>query len=306
MNRRLLLLPCCALIVACGGEEGTRSPDAAWADAARWEGATDGGVATQDTSERRDLSPMATAEAGPDGAAVVDARPGSDDARVDAGGAWLFSETFESHPAGMAPSGRYVLAQSPANSSYVRVDETYAASGRRSLKAHGEGGFFARYAQLGLEGTALPVQGNAVFGRMMVYFAKGPQSVHSYLVKATGPAAEGGMITLGYGLGGGDQLMANNNGPGCFDCTSTAKQTPMPIGRWVCLAWHFDGPNQQMRLWLDGRAIPELHITDPRWKAPTRFTRIDFGWESYILDGDAGRDVWLDDLVLDDQPVPCP
>ncbi len=80
----------------------------------------------------------------------------------------------------------------------------------------------------------------------------------------------------------------------------------MPIGRWVCLAWHFDGTNNEMRLSVDGRESTEMHVSEPNWRLPVRITRLDFGWESYILDGDAAREVWIDDVAVDDQPVPCP
>ena len=90
----------------------------------------------------------------------------------------------------------------------------------------------------------------------------------------------------------------------------------MPVGRWACVEWKFDGPNNHMNFWLDGTAIPSLTMngtgqgcvnqpaTPPfTWTAPN-FDRLDLGWESYQTDG--VRTIHVDDVVISKTQVGCP
>jgi plastocyanin len=45
---------------------------------------------------------------------------------------------------------------------------------------------------------------------------------------------------------------------------------------------------------------------DGRWLAPDAFKNINVGWESYQHDVAGAHDAWIDDVILDDQPIPCP
>jgi hypothetical protein len=78
--------------------------------------------------------------------------------------------------------------------------------------------------------------------------------------------------------------------------------------------WQFDGPNDAMNLWLDGRAIPGASVTGTgegcvnaaanfEWTAPT-FQTLDLGWEAYQTD--TLRTAWIDDVVLSTTRVGCP
>jgi hypothetical protein len=120
---------------------------------------------------------------------------------------------------------------------------------------------------------------------------------------------------------GGNQLMANyetpdsygGNGPSS-DCWQHAQGEFVPVGRWSCVEWMFDGGSNEMRLWLDGSAVESLTVTgsgdgcvasdfDNVWTAPT-FEYLEIGWESYQPDD--SRTLFIDDLVIDDQPIGCP
>ena len=88
--------------------------------------------------------------------------------------------------------------------------------------------------------------------------------------------------------------------------------------RWAPAAWirasEGDGPQNEMRFWLDGEELPDMyvkdegqgcggHALDDRWLAPT-FAPMFLGWESYQQD--EAREAWIDDVVLDDEPIGCP
>jgi len=121
----------------------------------------------------------------------------------------------------------------------------------------------------------------------------------------------------------GSQLMANYETPDSYgsnpigpgsDCWKHANKVVVPVGTWTCVEWQFDGPNNQMHLWLDGAAVDSLTVsgvgdgcvnqpaTYP-WTAPS-FDHIDLGWESY--QADAARTAWVDDVVLSKTRVGCP
>jgi hypothetical protein len=93
-----------------------------------------------------------------------------------------------------------------------------------------------------------------------------------------------------------------------------------PTNKWTCVAFQFDGTQNEMRYWQDGVEIPELHVVgnaktdmtctvkgvDGRWLGPDAFKNINVGWESYQHDVAGAHDAWIDDVILDDQPIPCP
>jgi hypothetical protein len=88
----------------------------------------------------------------------------------------------------------------------------------------------------------------------------------------------------------------------------------MPVGRWACAEWRFDGATSEMQLWIDGTEVEGLHVSgkgtrcrtlpsDSPWIPPV-FSRIDMGWESYQADSE--RSIWVDDFVLAAQRIGCP
>jgi hypothetical protein len=96
----------------------------------------------------------------------------------------------------------------------------------------------------------------------------------------------------------------------CWQHSATA----MPTGTWACVEWKFDGTQDRMELWLDGAKLDDLtvlgqgegcigHDTGDQWLAPT-FERLRLGFESY--QSDDPRELWIDDVVIDDAPIGCP
>src|SRR6185295_3360998 len=84
-----------------------------------------------------------------------------------------------------------------------------------------------------------------------------------------------------------------------------------PEGKWSCMEWHFDGPNNAMELWLDGAQIPALTVNGTgmgcinqglmgKWVFP-KFDTLRLGWEHYQTS--IPIELWVDDVALDTQKI---
>jgi hypothetical protein len=248
----------------------------------------------------------------------------------------LFCDDFEAAATGAPPSGAWTASQTNGS---VTVDTSRAFRGSQAVKATtlatAMTGQTYKVALIGLTGApVVPVPNQAYYGRMMFYLESAPSaSVHWTFIDTRG-LVPGQDYTATYRYGGqlpvtdasgtpGNQLMANYDttdfygtpprGPNT-DCYQHAGGKPVPVGRWACAEWYFDGQNNQMRFWLDGAELSDLEIDgtgegcvaqDPgyTWVAPT-FSRIDVGWESYQADDE--RSIWIDDVVISSSQVGCP
>jgi hypothetical protein len=259
---------------------------------------------------------------------------GGDDSAACA--AATFCDGFESAAPGMAPAAPWTVSQTNAT---VSVDTTRAFRGTQSVKTTtlpttGGAPTYKR-GFIGLAGApVIPLPEQRVYGRMMFYLDSAPSTnVHWTFVDGTGLVA-GQDYSATYRYGGqlpvtengtfrGNQLMANydttdyyatpSRGPQT-DCYRHANGVVVPVGRWACAEWFFDGTNNQMRFWLDGMELTDIQINQTGtgcvaqpaeyvWQAPV-FSRIDVGWESY--QADEARSIWIDDVVISPQQVGCP
>jgi hypothetical protein len=213
--------------------------------------------------------------------------------------------------------------QPTTSSGSVTVDQTRAYSGTHSVKFSIDATTPSdtyRHAMLNVTGAPLiPLANDSVYGRFMIWTPRIPDgSVHWTFAHGDGPAMSG--TTANYNLGGMGGLMANyyrDTNPAA-DCWQT-KSSMFPTNRWVCVSFFYDGVNNEIRFWMDGVEVPELHVfgnqktamtctnssVDGKWYAP-QFQNIGIGWESYQHDVDGGHDAWIDDIVLDSAPIPCP
>jgi hypothetical protein len=245
----------------------------------------------------------------------------------------LVCETFDAFPVDMAPAGVWTSNQ---NLGTVRVDATRAYSGTQSVKATTPATETAyKAALLGYRDPAvLPTADNAHFGRLMFFLESAPeQTVHWTFLAGAGRSAPLDGYPTGYDVlyryggqkpvPGGSQLMASYETPGFYsnppmgpdtDCHQDSAAVPMPVGRWACAEWRFDGGTSEMQLWIDGVEVEGLHVigngtrcrtlpADSPWIPPV-FSRIDMGWESY--QADVERSIWVDDFVLDTKRIGCP
>jgi hypothetical protein len=231
-------------------------------------------------------------------------------------------DDFEKGTLGSKPGAPWKLRE---NSGTVTYDDTRAVSGKYSVKVAitaTSADSTYRQALLNLDGAPLlPLASNKVYGRFMIYTDRIPdKSVHWTFAHGDGPyAATGTTATYNYGGMGG--LMANyyrDTKPDATDCWQT-KNESFPTGKWQCVGFAFDGPNNEMHFWLGPTEVSEVHVVgnqksdqtctvkgvDGKWYAPT-FKNISVGWESYQHDVAGAHDAWIDDVVLDDEPIPCP
>lgn len=126
----------------------------------------------------------------------------------------------------------------------------------------------------------------------------------------------------------GSQLMSNydtpdfydGHGPGT-DCWRQGAGATVPVGKWTCLEWLFDGSAPAevgMAFWLGGQPVEALTVEGGRAEecvhqdgrtytlpSPDFATRLDLGWESYNADKQA-RTLWIDDVRLGTERVGCP
>lgn len=226
----------------------------------------------------------------------------------------LLCDDFEDDPLGAAPNAPWTVA---TNKGLVVVDGARARSGSKAIKVSTQAGQY-KQAFFYVDGApAFPAPGNVIYGRMMIYMDKtANDGVHWTMIQGSGPLAGHPGVTSHYRYGGMWQgkMMANYETSNLgTDCWNNSEKV-MPTGQWACMEWRFDGPANGMRFWLDGVEVADLAVTDKgmgcvnhdlgdAWLAPS-FERMTLGWESYQQDD--AREAWIDDVILDDEPIGCP
>jgi hypothetical protein len=245
------------------------------------------------------------------------------DAGVDAGlpdrscGAQLICDDFESGTAANPAPNWSTLIYPSASSGSITLDTQRAFSGTRSL--HLSSSESGAYVQIVRSLTLLPT--NAFFGRMNIFFDAWPKpKEHWDLIQGWGyvPGSVSRPVSdqIQYSYGGGiDNTLAGYYLSNTRDCGQYSA-AQMPIGRWACLEWQFDGVNDEMRIWIDGQAIDPLTMTNPTsstyascappWVASAPiFERLSLGfYRGSPVDGGT-IDMWIDDVAIDSQRVGC-
>jgi hypothetical protein len=243
----------------------------------------------------------------------------------------LFCDDFEKYTTNQTPGAPW--SRQTSTGSTAVIDTAQFHSGAKSVKFVAAAGTGSKTAYLRLMSTSvLPVTPNIVYGRMMFRLESAPTGdVHWTFLEGSGQIAGQNYHAL-YRYGGqhpvmngstfvGSQLMANYDTPDSYsgtgpssDCWKHANKVVVPVAKWSCAEWQFDGTTNTMRFWLDGAAVDTLTVTGTGegcvnqpsnyvWTAPT-FDRMDLGWESYQQDD--ARTIWIDDVVLSKTRVGCP
>ncbi len=239
-------------------------------------------------------------------------------------GTAVFCDDFETATVGGAPRAPWHVL---TNKGTATVASTQAYSGTKALKctttASTSDPSKFRQAFISIDEEDAPITGNNVYGRMMVWFGRVPpnDNLHWTNVRASGPVEtetyQGSSYTAVYTYGGQySHLMANyNSGDGpASDCWQHS-DTILPAQTWECLEWQFDGPNQTMRMWLNGTPVNALTVVEEgqgclehdlgdRWVAP-EFDAIAIGWEHYqVIDYDV--EFYVDDVAFGASRLGCP
>jgi hypothetical protein len=200
----------------------------------------------------------------------------------------------------------------------VAVDTTHASSGTKAVRFTTDGGTGTyRRAFISIEGAPVfPVAGNVFYGRMLVWLTAAPAgSVHWTNIQGEGPVPN--MNFRAYSRYGGQlqkRLMANYETQGVASDCWQHSATTMPEGRWTCMEWRFNGPNNEMNFWLDGVSLLDLTViargsgciaqgTAGNWYSPT-YDTVRLGWEHYQQS--IAHDLWIDDVALDTKRIGCP
>jgi hypothetical protein len=164
--------------------------------------------------------------------------------------------------------------------------------------------------------AGLPVPGNNLYGRMMVYLLMPPPGgVHYDIIQASGTTAAGTRAVYYIGINGKFHNLYQPHS--CYRFSNTAP----PANRWFCLRWQFDGSadgnggtRNVSRTWLDAAPTPIVSVdrfgqtcedgTRSEWIAPT-FTDVTIGWANYQKSPNP-TEMWLDDIAFDSKPLDCP
>jgi hypothetical protein len=226
----------------------------------------------------------------------------------------IFCDDFETYTAGAAPKGQWKVT---TNHGTLTVDGTHAHSGKNAVHALTTGAMAYESAYMGLVGAPVfPVPSNGFFGRMMMYATQAPTDVvHWTIIQGEGPVPAHAVTNAVVRYGGQYNLrfMANyDSSPPKSDCWHHS-QTTIPLNRWACVEWQFDGATSTQRFWLDGQPITDLtvvgrgdgcinHDLMDNWYFPT-FNALRLGWEHYQL---GPGEIWIDDVAVDSKRLGCP
>ena len=225
-------------------------------------------------------------DAGPVDAGPVDAGP------IDAGFVChaSFCEDFEGQP---FDGGRWRLTEGYDQQNRVSVERAMVSGGLQSARSHvnNTGGGFAWFT----ETSTFPALADGLWGRARFFTSIAETSGHSDFI-AIHTATDGLEIGISqkhwqltwYPAGGGEHPVGYN--------------TEVPIGRWVCLEWHFQrNADPLIEVFVDGTSLATYGYQAQNL-GPFTDLRLGFGNHSAT---DPANDAYYDDLAIDAARVGC-
>jgi hypothetical protein len=319
-------------VTATGGKSGSGGVAASGGSGSGGVSAGSGGTSSGGATASGGAATGGNSSGGTGGVAGSGGAPGSGGTGAGGCGAAVFCDDFESYTTGSAPGGNW---KTQTNMGAVAVDGTQKHSGSKSVKFTTQSASGTKTAFMKLMGSPVfPAPMNTFYGRMMFYLQAGPtSSVHWTFVQAGGVVPDqtpsyhavyrygGQMPVMNGSTFQGSQLMASYDTPDSYsgtgpssDCYQQSNAVVAPMGTWSCVEWKFDGMNNALQIWLDGKAIDELTImghsmgcvnqgANYTWLAPT-FADLELGWESYQQDD--ARTLWIDDVAIGPDRLNCP
>jgi hypothetical protein len=243
--------------------------------------------------------------------------------------AW-FCDGFEDDEVGRLPGAPW-SDQTYGTGAIIEVDADRVFSGRHSLhvlapKSRPRRGYLAIHGS-----PVFPAASRGMYGRVMIWLDAAPVAaqsdapVHWTLLQGEGRAAgdrTNAIYRLGLEQRDGLGLMANyeTTPPVRSDCRQHSVRD-LPVARWTCVEWHFDGHRDELQFWLDGAELRDIHVVGRgdaadshcahqddlrgRWLAPPAFQSIFMGIERYDASTN-DQNLWLDEVVVAPQRVGCP
>ncbi len=181
------------------------------------------------------------------------------------------------------------------DSTFFSLDTSASVSGSQSLKVTG-----TDFTQM----YAVPVPASTFWGRVQIMSDTDIQSGHNTYVAAiegTGDPNSGEAIRIGehqcqleLNRRSDDAELLSNGGT--YQCSGGIH---MDANQWYCLEFYYDGPGSEVRVFVDGNEVTELHATD--W-GPYDYQVFKFGFEKYHGDS---KNLWYDDLALGTERIGC-
>ncbi len=242
----------------------------------------------------------------------------------------LVCDDFEKYAVGTKPTSPWGTSVSTGVVEVVN-NKSYAGTQALHLKTNQAGSGYT--AMLTLGSPILPTSNNAIYGRMMFWMdATAKNSCHTNILEASGQAI-GKNYNVQYRYGtqwykNNDDTMppqrfmanyfANDNTSDCW----AHSLTQMPLHKWICIRWKFDGAANKTGFWVDANELTDIAIdgnnfpgsaneagcpagdSDKKWY-PANFNALKIGWQN-VQNDDAGREIWIDNIIVDNKPIPCP
>jgi hypothetical protein len=327
--RRIWLILGLGLLWACTGTIGTLSANAP-PDGGALDGGFDAGFdsGTPDSGSRD----SGTGDSGTMDSGIPDSGPidsGTVDAGVDSGfscGAALLCETFDTYDAGPLPSGATLGPWK------VNVQDSSASADVSTMRStSGAQAFHVHIDQNASSGAQLKTRPNVplfastrtqLYGRFMMYLGPDGTSIHWTMWGASGTVPQG---TTSAGANATYLFSAFNlnnvnefsevygnsvTGQDCYHGSNVL----MPVNAWACISFSVDSAAIQYRMSVDGGVIPSMSLdtmgdgcvnqANQSWWGPL-FDQFYIGALSFHpMTGPL--DLWIDDLIVDTQPVGCP
>jgi hypothetical protein len=178
----------------------------------------------------------------------------------------------------------------------VSIDTTRAARGNSSLHTTlGPGG---GTAMISLK-TPVPLDGQRLWGRMFVYVPSSAQpslTGHSNFVTAAGKN-DLGANAVDAVMVGSDAIgsLFWQDSPG-IDISALGLQTHVPLDRWFCVEWDFNGVARELNTYLDGQLVPMSKLSG--YHPPTNAT-IDVGVQFSV------PEAWFDSVAVSRTRIGC-
>lgn len=221
----------------------------------------------------------------------------------------LFSDDFESYAEGEVPAAPWVKS----GGGKVFVDASKSRSGKKSVHFI-SGEQYKNRAFIGLFDKAIfPLKKNRYYGQMFMWVDEAsPDGVHWTMLQSSGKVTgKNFSAEIRYGGQHRKRLMANYETNGVKSDCWQHSTVQIPEKRWFKIAWFFDGKNNLMKFWLDGKPLDEIAVKDKgegcvsndlegKWLFPV-FENIQIGWVDYQPNG-GERNVWIDDFQISSKP----
>jgi hypothetical protein len=228
-------------------------------------------------------------------------------------------DDFEAPPVGGPPDAplwrvitSYADPQMNAANSVV-VDAMHAARGRQALHVH-----TMTSDPVYIQSTTLPAVNDVFWGRVLAWFNVDPGAVtkgHWAAFVGVGKKGDAGqdtevriggqfdILTINYFGNDANQISSSKDG----DYSDGVK---LPLQAWTCFEFQYKGDTHELRFFIDGKEVEQLHVTDwgqfghaPITSWSPSYDRLRIGYQSF--NADTPVDVWYDSVAIDPDRIGC-